>query len=175
MPDTQYFVNLCAAMSLLAEQRNSIFMGQALRVPGTAMFRTMRDVAMEKIIELPVTEDMQLGIAIGMSLEGHLPICCYPRINFLLLAMNQLVNHLEKIPQYSDFRPKVIIRTSIGNDKPMNPGPQHLGDYTKQIDAMLDTIEVVKIRGAGDILPQYKMAIARSCSTILVEEMREYG
>lgn len=175
MSDNKYFTNLCAAMSFLAEQQDTIFMGQAVAVPGTAMARTFRDVATEKLLELPVAEDMQMGMAIGMSLEGYLPICCYPRINFLLLAMNQLVLHLDKIPQFSEYRPKVIIRTSIGTNSPMNPGPQHLGDYTFGIAHMLKEVCVVHLCDADEIIPQYKLAHSRVQSTILVEEMREYG
>lgn len=175
MSNGEYFTNLCAAMAYLAEQRNTTFLGQSVKVPGTAMFQTLCNVAQEKLIELPVIEDCQMGMAIGMSLQGYIPICCYPRINFLLLAVNQLVNHLDKIPLYSNFRPKVIIRTSIGTHRPLDPGPQHLGDYTAALAMMVNTIDVVKIRGAGDIMPQYKMAYARTTSTILVEEMSEYG
>ena len=48
------------------------------------------------MIELPVAEEMQMGMSFGMSLDGTIPISIYPRWNFLLCAINQLVNHLDK-------------------------------------------------------------------------------
>ena len=49
-----------------------------------------------------------MGIAIGLSMSGYIPICIFPRFNFLLSAINQIVNHLDKIKDYSDgeFNPK---------------------------------------------------------------------
>ena len=53
-----------------------------------------------------------MGISTGLALSGYVPVTCYPRFDFLLLAMNQLVNHLDKIRVMSnnEFQPKVIIR-----------------------------------------------------------------
>ncbi len=101
-------------------------MGQAVVDAGTAMSTTLQHIPIEKRLELPVAEEMQLGMAIGMSLSGALPICIYPRFNFLLLAVNQLVNHLDKLPLYSTYRPKVLIRTAVATGYPLDPGPQHL-------------------------------------------------
>ena len=58
-----------------------------------------------------------MGISTGLALQGYIPITCYPRFDFLILAMNQLVNHLDKIRHMSfdEFKPRVIIRTSIGS------------------------------------------------------------
>lgn len=173
--DKDYFPNLCAAMSMLAADSRTVFMGQAVRYPGTGMFNSFRDVPMERRIELPVAEDMQLGMAIGMALEGFIPICIYPRVNFLLLAINQLVNHLDKISQYSSFSPKVIIRTAIATNKPLDPGPQHLGDYVTALQRLTSLIHIVRLRCSAEILPQYELAMARGNSTILVEEMAQYG
>src|ERR1700756_2370033 len=98
---SQYFEELCKAMSLLALQPNTLFIGQAVRYPGTAMYNSLSHLPEYKRLELPVAEDMQMGMATGLSLAGYLPICIYPRINFLLLATNQLVLHLDKLPLYS--------------------------------------------------------------------------
>ena len=83
-------------------------------------------------IELPVFEEVQMGISTGLALEGFIPITCYPRFDFLILAMNQLVNHLDKLRFLSNnsFQPRVIIRTSIGSKKPLNGGVQHTQNYT---------------------------------------------
>ena len=84
-------------MNYLSKNRKTIFIGQAVSVPGTAMSTTLVDIKKDKKIELPVTEEMQMGITVGMLMSGLIPVSIYPRWNFLLLSINQLVNHLDKL------------------------------------------------------------------------------
>ena len=170
-----YFEQLCAAMKMLSEHPRSIFMGQAVAQVGTSMSGTFRDVPREKLLELPVFEDCQLGMATGMSLNGDLPVCCYPRINFLLLAMSQLVLHLDAIPRYSTYRPKVIIRTAIATDQPLDPGPQHVGDFSQALQMMLKTVNVEVLDGAEQIVPLYRAAMEREGSSLMIERLDKYG
>ena len=174
-PESAYFTQLCLAMEMLSKHPRSVFMGQSVAYPGTAMFNTLRNVGHSKRVEWPVAEDMQLGVAIGSSLNGDLPICMYPRINFLLLAMSQLVLHLDAIPRYSAYRPKVIIRTAIATDQPLDPGPQHVGEYAYALESMLKTVTVVRLNRAQDILPQYHAAMEREGSSLIVELLSQYG
>jgi pyruvate/2-oxoglutarate/acetoin dehydrogenase E1 component len=160
---------------MLAGNPRSIFMGQAVACPGTAMSRTLVNLPKHKLHELPVAEDMQMGMAIGCSLAGELPICVYPRWNFLLLATSQLVLHLDKLPLYSDYRPKVIIRTAVATPEPLNPGVQHLGNYTEAFKDMLQTVTVIQLDHEANIVPQYREAMDRSGSTLLVEFLGLYG
>jgi pyruvate/2-oxoglutarate/acetoin dehydrogenase E1 component len=169
-----YFSNLCAAMRLVSEHPQSIFMGQAVACEGTAMFRTLADVPQEKRLELPVVEDMQMGMAIGMSLNGHLPVCIYPRFNFLLLALNQLVLHLDKLPLMGGYKPKVLVRTAVATSKPLYPGPQHIGDFTTAFSHMLQTVVIDKLERADDIVPAYERALERERSTLLIEYHEKY-
>jgi pyruvate/2-oxoglutarate/acetoin dehydrogenase E1 component len=173
---SSYFAELCQAMNLVARQPNVIFMGQAVAVEGTAMRKTLLDVPAEKLLELPVFEDCQLGMAIGMSLAGMLPVCIFPRWNFLLLAANQLVLHLDKLYFYSNggYRPKVIIRTAVATDKPLDPGSQHLGDFSEAFRSMLKTVVVDCLHHPHQIIPAYQRALIRDESTILVEYASEY-
>jgi pyruvate/2-oxoglutarate/acetoin dehydrogenase E1 component len=164
-----YFDQLCRAMEMIAEQPRSIFLGQAVACAGTGMSRSFEKVPREKLLELPVFEDCQLGMSIGLSLDGMLPVSVYPRINFLLLAVPQLVLHLDAIPRYSAYRPKVIIRTAIGSSTPLDPGPQHTGDHAAALRMMLKRVRVVQLRVAGQIVEHYKEAVERDGSTILIE------
>lgn len=170
----EYFEELCKAMKMVSDHPRAVFMGQACRVKGTAMFTTLRDVPMEKRIEMPVAENMQMGMATGIAMAGGLPVCMYPRINFMLEALPQLVQHLDKMPLFSDYMPKVIIRTSIATDNPLDPGPQHIGDYTDAIEAMLSTVKVVRLTNHEMITPEYKAALDRVGSTLLVEWVELY-
>lgn len=163
-------------MKMLSEHPRSIFLGQAVASAGTSMHNTLRDVPEYKKVEWPVAEDMQLGAAIGASLNGDLPVCIYPRWNFLLLATSQLVLHLDKLPLFSSYRPKVIIRTAVATNQPLDPGPQHLGgEFTEAYRLMLKTVKVVSLWREDLIVSEYKAAMEREGSTLLVEELKLYG
>lgn len=168
-----YLDALREAMTMLADA-GGVFLGQAVRFPGTAMFNTLDHIAEDRRIELPVAENLQLGLCTGIALAGGLPVAIYPRINFLLEATPQLVQHLDKLPLYSNYRPKVIIRTAVAYPHPMDPGPQHLGDYTRALGELLDTVFVETLEDADEILPAYREALASETSTILVEYARLY-
>lgn len=170
-----YRSEICKAMAALADHPDTIFVGQAVEYPGTGMFGTLGSVPMSKRLELPVAEDMQMGMAIGMSLRGYVPICIYPRINFLLLAINQLVLHLDKLPMYGNgWRPKVIIRTMVADDKPMDPGVQHLLDYGYAISNMLSTVTCCRLWNKKHIVPAYEQALKEPGSTLLIERAECY-
>jgi pyruvate/2-oxoglutarate/acetoin dehydrogenase E1 component len=165
----KYFDELKRSMEYLNSIENSVFLGQAVGYAGTGMTNTLKDCDPAKRIEVPVFEDSQMGMSIGLSLAGYLPVSIYPRWNFLLLATNQIVNHLDKICQYSDFSPKVIIRTSIGSQRPLHPQHQHVGDYTDAFKKMLTRVDVVRLDNPEDIFPAYEWAVQNPKSTILVE------
>ncbi len=161
-------------MEFLGQQPDTFFLGQCVGCPGNVMYKTVVDVPAEKRLELPVFEEVQLGMSTGLALEGLVPVTIFPRFNFLLLAVNQLVNHLDKIPEITKggWRPKVIIRTMIGSIRPLHPGVQHCGDFTEAFQQLgMKNVEVVRLDEAEQIFPAYEHAYKRSDgkSTVLVE------
>jgi len=169
-----YFDALCWAMTMLAEHDEVVFLGQGVGVGGTTMSQTLEHVPNYKRIEMPVAEDMQMGMAIGMALEGLIPVCIFPRWNFLLLAANQLINHLDRLPLYSAYRPKVIIRTAIPSNKPFDPGPQHDDDFSDAFARMARTVRIMKLRSPTDIVRGYERALNVDYPTLLVEYTEHY-
>ena len=172
-----YFDELTKSMTWLGEQPDTIFIGQSVVYPGNAMFKTLSGVPMEKRIELPVAEEMQMGISIGLALTGKTVISIYPRFDFLLLAVNQLVNHLDKLEEFThgQFRAKVIIRVGIGARSPLDPGVQHCGDYLDAFKLMLHRVNTIRLAQAEGILPLYQCAYGQQNSSLIVEDMNLYG
>ena len=169
----KYFDELKRSMDWLNEKPDTLFLGQAVEYVGTAMTNTLANVDKSKLLEMPVNEDMQMGMSIGMCLNGTIPISIYPRWNFLLLASNQVINHLDKIKIMSNngFNSKLIIRTAIGSQRPLHPQHQHISDFTAGFRAMCDTIDVIRLDEPYQIFEAYKYAYERTDgrSTILVE------
>ena len=169
----KYFDELKRAMDYLGDQPDTLFLGQAVEYKGTAMTNTLRDIPREKLLEMPVDEEMQMGITNGMAVNNTVPISIYPRWNFLLLAINQMINHLDRMPEFShgEYVPKVIIRTSIGSQRPLHPQAQHVGDFTDGIRLMTKNIEVIRLEEPEEIFPAYHKAYNRTDgkSTLIVE------
>src|SRR3990167_8033225 len=132
----RYASELTKAMDMLATDDRVIFLGQAIKFKGTVMSDTLFNVSMDRKIEFPVAEEFQMGASIGLALIGFIPVSIFTRWNFLLLAANQLVNHLDKIPIISGYRPKMIVRVGSGSERPMYPGAQHVGNFTNAFTSM---------------------------------------
>ena len=169
----KYFDELKKSMEWLGEKESTFFVGQAVEVPGTAMFNTLKDVPKKKRLELPVFEDTQMGMSIGMALTGKKIISIFPRWNFLLCATNQLVNHLDKLPLISEgeVNPSLIIRTSVGSQRPLFPGHQHIGNMSDGFKKILNTVEIIELNEPNQIFKSYKKAYDRKDgkSTLIVE------
>ena len=69
------------------------------------------------------------------------------------------------------YKTKVIIRTSIGSERPLHPQYQHVGDFTEAVQKMCSTIEVIRLKEPENIFPAYEKALKREDgkSTIVVE------
>ena len=171
-----YKQEVTRAMNLLAIQPGVLFLGQTVIYPGSIMSETLKDVPAEKRLELPVAEEMQLGMSIGLALDGYLPISVYPRIDFLLLAINQLSNHLDILEEmtHGEWVAKVIIRTIIGSGTTFMSGPQHSRDHTDVFKTLLKNTEVVRLDHVTKVVPGYKRALESNKSTLLIEEARLY-
>jgi pyruvate/2-oxoglutarate/acetoin dehydrogenase E1 component len=158
-------------MEMLAGDPRVIFMGQAVEYAGTAMSNTLKDVPKEQLLEMPVFEDTQMGMTLGLALSGYIPVSIYPRWNFLVCATNQLVNHVDKITMMSDYKPRIIIRTGIGSERPLHPQHQHVGDYTDAYRLLCPNIDIIRLEEPRHVYDAYCTAYLRrdGKATILVE------
>ena len=170
---------LTRSMEYLGKFDNTIFIGQSVEVAGTAMRNTLLNVDDSKLVEMPVDEDFQMGLATGMALTGLIPISIFPRWNFLLLATNQIVNHLDKLKEITQNKNpgKVIIRTGIGSVIPLHPGPQHTGDFTEAFKLMCPNLNIVRLDKTSVIFDEYQKAYERSdgVSSLLIEWSDKYN
>ena len=174
-----YRGEMIKAMTFLSNEPRVVFLGQAVAVAGTVMRSTLELIDQDRLIEMPVEEDFQLGVSIGLATCGSIPVSIFPRLNFLMLAMNQLVNHLDKLQLLLEpsVAPKVIVRTSIGSVDPLDPGPQHKGDMTEPLRLLCPHMNVVRLDDAKSIVPAYEEALLREdgVSSILIEWGDLYG
>ena len=88
-----------ATATALRSDENVIVIGQGLWSPWY-VGNTMREIEVEfgkdRIIDTPVSELATTGMGIGAALSGSRPIVCHPRVDFALLALDQIVNQAAK-------------------------------------------------------------------------------
>jgi hypothetical protein len=135
----------------------------------------------EAELNVPLNADLasfQMQMTVGAAFSGYLPISVYPRLNFLMLAMGDMSNIVDKMAEiYSQKYPKVIIRSAVGPDSPIHPGHQHVGDFTEGFKKIFKNIEVVKLENPEDIFPAYQKALDPNNpkSYLMIEVGNYYG
>ena len=96
MANLNYAQALRQAYAQLLESDPRVFaFGQGLWSPwyvGQSMKDLDRDFGKDRIIDSPVSENATTGAAIGAALTGMRPIVSHPRMDFMVLAMDPIVN-----------------------------------------------------------------------------------
>jgi pyruvate/2-oxoglutarate/acetoin dehydrogenase E1 component len=79
----------------------------------------------DRVFDTPLSEDAMTGVAIGLALGGLRPVHVHIRMDFLLLAMNQLVNMAAKMRYMFGGAVSVplVVRAIIGRS--WGQGAQH--------------------------------------------------
>jgi pyruvate/2-oxoglutarate/acetoin dehydrogenase E1 component len=163
----KYKDEIIRSMEWLSEKENTIFFGQSVLYSGNAIYNTLNTLPEEKRLELPVFEEIQMGMSTGMAMNGIVPISCFPRFDFFM----RLVNHLDKMQNMTEgtFKPKVIMRTSIGSTNPLNGGVQHTNNYTEPFKQILGEVDVILLNEPEEIFPTFENAYNKDGSSLIIE------
>jgi len=170
---TAYKDQLTLAMENLSSDKAVRFIGYGVKIGGRAL-GTLKNVPDHQLVETPVAENLMVGLATGMSLAGLRPLVFIERMDFILNALDAIVNHLGAARKISrrQFQPAAMLRVVVGNrHKPLYTGPTHVQDFTDAIRQMVD-FPVVRLTWHEQIAPAYFEAHeALHCgrSTMLVE------
>jgi pyruvate/2-oxoglutarate/acetoin dehydrogenase E1 component len=164
----KYIEEIDRGMKLLADN-NTVIIGQAVRYKGHAITRQAAFWEESKRIELPVAEEMQTGIALGMSINGDKIVSIYPRMNFLICAANQILNHLDKWELMGGGIPHIILKAVIGSEYPLDPGHQHKANWASEISNMCDKINVFNLIYAHQVYPAYDFCINNKGVHLIIE------
>ena len=119
---------LAAFEYLLANYPEVFVIGQGLWSPwyvGNTMTDLDKKFGVERVIDTPVSESACTGAAVGASLAGMKPIVVHPRMDFMLYAMDAVVNQAAKWSHMSggQAHPCVTIRSIINRGG--EQGTQH--------------------------------------------------
>jgi acetoin:2,6-dichlorophenolindophenol oxidoreductase subunit beta len=126
---TTYGSAIRAGFEYLLERYPDVFViGQGLWSPwyvGNSMTDLDRKFGKHRVIDTPVSELACTGAAVGASLAGARPIVVHPRIDFLLYAMDAIVNQAAKWSHMAggQAHPGVTVRAIINRGG--EQGAQH--------------------------------------------------
>lgn len=147
---TTYKEALHQSMLKLAEDERTVFIGQGL-YDAEPFYGTLKGIPRSKMLEMPCAEILSTGVAIGLALTGFIPIILFQRMDFMLLAADQLLNHAALFPEMSGGKIKVpmIVRACVGSqDKKFDVGKQHNKDFS---ELFMPYMDVLKLDTAEDI------------------------
>lgn len=161
-----------AAMKNVAS-KNGIFIGYNV-VHGEAM-GALNGIDNSQKIETPVAENLMAGLAIGMSFEGYRPVLYFERHDFMLVAADAIVNHINYIERISrgEYKCPVIIRSVVADSGPFYSGPTHSQDFTEGFWKMV-SFPVFVPENAAQVQEYYQRAISSSRPSMIVEKKSLY-
>jgi pyruvate dehydrogenase E1 component beta subunit len=130
-----YGTAIRSAFEYLLETRPEVFvMGQGLWSPwyvGNSMTELEKKFGTERVIDTPVSELACTGAGVGASLCGMRPIIVHPRIDFMLYAVDAIVNQAAKWSHMfgGQAHPGVTVRAII------NRGGEQGGQHSQALHA----------------------------------------
>ena len=160
------------SMTELGEE-GAIFIGYNVKY-GNAI-GTLKNVPDDQKLETPVAENLMAGLAIGMSFEGFIPVIYYERHDFMLVAADAIVNHIDKIERIShgEFKCPIIIRAVTADAGPFYSGITHSQDFTNVFKEAVSFPVEDPVTGV-DVLNAVKSARLSGRPAMLIERKSRY-
>lgn len=129
---------------MMEKDERIIVMGQGVDNPwfvGMSMVGLVKKFGSKRVIDPPVAENGVTGIAIGAALAGIRPVVLHPRMDFMLLAMDQIVNHAAK--WHYMFGSKVKVPITIRGI--INRGKEQASQHSQSLQAMFMHAPGIKV------------------------------
>lgn len=128
----------------------------------------------ERVFDMPLAENGLTGICIGAAMSGLRPVMVHQRIDFALLAMDQLVNNAAKWSYMFAGQVKVplVVRLIVGRG--WGQGPQH-SQSLQSLFAHIPGLRVVMPVTAGDAKGMLAAAIAGDEPVLFIEHRWLHG
>lgn len=119
---------LDAYRHLLTNYPKVFCIGQGLWSPwyvGETMTDLEKDFGSERIIDTPVSEQACTGMALGAALTGYRPVVTHPRMDFAVLALDQIVNQAAKWSSMFGGQTKAPVTYRLIINRGGEQGAQH--------------------------------------------------
>lgn len=152
----------------MTEDNNVILIGEGVKDNG-GIFGTTKDLYKkypERVFESPLSENGVTGFCIGAAISGLKPIMVHQRIDFSLLALDQIINNAAKW-YYTFGKPvPMVIRLLVGRG--WGQGPTHSQTF-HNLFAAIPGLKVVMPTSAFDAKGLMISAIKDNNPVIFIE------
>jgi pyruvate dehydrogenase E1 component beta subunit len=133
-----------AHAQLLADDPRVFLMGQGVWSPwyaGTSLQDLEKEFGKGRVIDTPVSENAVTGAAIGAAIVGMRPIVFHPRMDFMLLAVDPIVNQAANWCYMfgGQVGVPVVVRASI------NRGGEQGAQHSQALHAMFTHVPGLKV------------------------------
>jgi len=145
MRQIKYAEAINEALSQMMERDDRVFvMGLGVDSPwyvGQSTIGLSDRFGSERVIDPPVAENAITGAAIGAALAGMRPVMIHPRMDFMFLAMDQIINNAAG--WYYMFGGRVSVPITIRGI--INKGGEQGAQHSKSLQAMFMHIPGLKL------------------------------
>ena len=151
--------------------RNTVLFGEGIDDPSSMFGTTKKKKKLfpkNRVFEMPLSENLFIGAAIGASYFGDRVVVNLQRVEFLLLAMEQLINNAAKSSYISHGKLKVpiVIRAVVGRG--WGQGPEH-SQSLESLFSMIPGLKVAMICFPDDAYHITKNAIFDNNPVVIIE------
>jgi pyruvate dehydrogenase E1 component beta subunit len=160
----------------LARDDRVFLMGEEVGVFGGAYKVSaglLDEFGADRVRDTPISEEGFVGAGVGAAMLGERPVVEIMTINFLLIAMDQVVNHAAKVGSMfgGEVRCPMVIRT------PNGAGNQLTAQHSQSFEgwfAGTPGLKVVAPASPGDAKGLLKAAIRDEDPVLVIENLRVY-
>src|SRR3989337_2964366 len=129
---------------LLRSDPRVFLLGQGLWSPwyaGTSLKDIDKEFGRDRVLDSPVSENATTGAAIGAAMAGLRPIVFHPRMDFMLLAVDPIVNQAANWAYMfgGQVHVPVVIRVAI------NRGGEQAAQHSQALQAMFMHVPGLKV------------------------------
>ena len=165
-----------ALQDSLAEEDEVLVYGEDVGDPG-GVFGASRGLQQEfgpeRVFDTPIAESAILGSAIGAAMEGARPIVEIMWADFLLVALDQLVNQAANLRYVSrsELSAPIVVRTQQGAT------PGSCAQHSQSLEALLAHVPGLKVGLAATATDAYSMlraAVADPDPVVIIEARALY-
>jgi len=159
-------------LEVMKENESVYHIGEDIVDPYGGAFKVTKGISSlfpDRVKSTPISESSFVGMSIGMSCRGLLPVVEVMFGDFLTLAFDQIMNNAGKIKYMSNdlMEPSVTVRTPMGAGR--GYGPTHSQSLEKHFIGIAG-LKILSISTVNDIAAIYRHAILQDKSPKLIVE-----
>ncbi|MES2111605.1 MAG: thiamine pyrophosphate-dependent enzyme [Bacteroidota bacterium] len=161
----------------MESNRRVVFIGEDVLSPYGGAFKVAKGLSEkfpEKVFSTPISEAAIIGISNGLALNNYRPLAEIMFGDFILLGLDQIINHAAKFAHMYNFKVKcpLIVRTPMGGGR--GYGPTHSQSLEKHLIGISNTVVAATNQYIAPSII-YKSVFKQECPVIVIENKVDYG